>query len=129
MLSVFQQALIKKDLTASIIGAALEVHSILGNGFLEAVYQDALAIEFEKRKIPFVREKQIQIQYKGITLSKTYIADFVCFDEIIVELKALSATTKEHHSQILNYLKASNCKIGLLLNFGERSLKPNRFVL
>jgi len=121
--------LIKKDLTASIIGAALEVHAILGNGFLEAVYQDALAIEFEKRKIPFAREKQIQIQYKGITLSKTYIADFVCFDEIIVELKALSATTKEHDSQILNYLKASNCKIGLLLNFGESSLKPRRFVL
>ncbi len=121
--------LIKKDLTASIIGAALEVHSILGNGFLEAVYQDALAIEFEKRNIPFVREKQIQIQYKGITLSKTYIADFVCFDEIIVELKALSSTTKEHDSQILNYLKASNCKIGLLLNFGESSLKPRRFVL
>jgi GxxExxY protein len=121
--------LIKKNLTASIIGAVLEVHSILGNGFLEAVYQDALAIEFEKRKIPYEREKQIQIQYKGITLSKTYIADFVCFDEIIVELKALSSTTKEHDSQILNYLKASNCKIGLLLNFGESSLKPRRFVL
>jgi len=121
--------LIKKNLTASIIGAALEVHSILGNGFLEAVYQDALAIEFEKRKIPYEREKQIQIQYKGITLSKTYIADFVCFDEIIVELKALSATTKEHDSQILNYLKASKCRIGLLFNFGERSLKPQRFVL
>ena len=121
--------LIKKNLTASIIGAVLEVHSILGNGFLEAVYQDALAIEFEKRKIPYEREKQIQIQYKGITLSKTYIADFVCFDEIIVELKALSATTKEHDCQILNYLKASKCKIGLLLNFGESSLKPRRFVL
>ena len=114
--------------TYQIIGAMMEVHKILGCGFLEAVYQEALAIEFEKQKIPFVKEKKLLLFYKGIQIEKFYIADFVCFDKIIVELKALSALTSTHDSVMINYLKATKLKVGLLANFGERSLKYKRLI-
>jgi GxxExxY protein len=114
--------------TYQIIGAMMEVHKILGCGFLEAVYQEALAIEFEKQKIPFVKEKKLILFYKGIQIEKFYIADFVCFDKIIVELKALSALTSTHDSIMINYLKATKLKVGLLANFGERSLKHKRLI-
>lgn len=93
--------------TFAIIGAAQEVHKELGNGFLEAVYQEALSLEFKKRAIPFHREKELQIQYKDAILTKTYCADFICYDKIIIELKAVSKLTTEHESQVLNYLKAT----------------------
>ncbi|GHT20465.1 hypothetical protein FACS189429_8600 [Bacteroidia bacterium] len=111
-----------------IIGACYEVHNNLGMGFLEPVYQEALAIEFEKQNIPFEKEKKITITYKDIQLGKFYVADFVCFDNIILELKALSALTTEHEAQLLNYLKATNLKVGYLINFGEKSLKYKRMV-
>jgi len=114
--------------TYQIIGAMMEVHKTLGCGFLEAVYQEALAIEFEKQRIPFVKEKKLILFYKGIQIEKFYIADFVCFDKIIVELKALSALTSTHDSIMINYLKATKLKVGLLANFGERSLKYKRFI-
>jgi GxxExxY protein len=114
--------------TYQIIGAMMEVHKTLGCGFLEAVYQEALAIEFEKQKIPFVKEKKLILFYKGIQIEKFYIADFVCFDKIIVELKALSALTSTHDSIMINYLKATKLKVGLLANFGERSLKYKRLI-
>ena len=114
--------------TYQIIGAMMEVHKTLGCGFLEAVYQEALAIEFEKQKIPFVKEKRLFLFYKGIQIEKFYIADFVCFDKIIVELKALSALTSTHDSIMINYLKATKLKVGLLVNFGERSLKYKRLI-
>ena len=114
--------------TYQIIGAMMEVHKILGCGFLEAVYQEALAIEFEKQKIPFVKEKKLLLFYKGIQIEKFYIADFICFDKIIVELKALSALTSTHDSIMINYLKATKLKVGLLANFGERSLKYKRLI-
>ena len=114
--------------TYQIIGAMMEVHKTLGCGFLEAVYQEALAIEFEKREIPFVKEKRLLLFYKGIQIEKFYIADFVCFDKIIVELKALSALTSTHDSIMINYLKATKLKVGLLANFGERSLKHKRLI-
>jgi len=114
--------------TYQIIGAMMEVHKTLGCGFLEAVYQEALAIEFEKQKIPFVKEKRLFLFYKGIQIEKFYIADFVCFDKIIVELKALSALTSTHDSIMINYLKATKLKVGLLANFGERSLKHKRLI-
>jgi len=114
--------------TYQIIGAMMEVHKTLGCGFLEAVYQEALAIEFEKQKIPFVKEKKLLLFYKGIQIEKFYIADFVCFDKIIVELKALSALTSTHDSIMINYLKATKLKVGLLANFGERSLKHKRLI-
>ena len=106
----------------------MEVHKTLGCGFLEAVYQEALSIEFEKQKIPFVKEKKLILFYKGIQIEKFYIADFVCFDKIIVELKALSALTSTHDSVMINYLKATKLKVGLLANFGERSLKYKRLI-
>lgn len=114
--------------TYQIIGAMMEVHKTLGCGFLEAVYQEALSIEFEKQKIPFVKEKKLILFYKGIQIEKFYIADFVCFDKIIVELKALSALTSTHDSIMINYLKATKLKVGLLANFGERSLKYKRLI-
>ena len=114
--------------TYKIIGAMMEVHKTLGCGFLEVVYQEALAIEFEKQKIPYIKEKKLLIFYKGIQLEKFYIADFVCFDKIIVELKALSELTSTHDSIMINYLKATKFKVGILVNFGEKGLKYKRLI-
>ena len=117
-----------KDETYAIIGAAMEVHKILGAGFLQAVYQEALEKEFLLQKIPFEREKQLKILYKGQELSKYYVSDFLCYDRIIVETKALSALTNEHFSQVINYLKATGNEIGLLINFGRQSLEHKRVI-
>lgn len=106
----------------------MEVHKTLGCGFLEPVYQEALIYEFTKQNIPFQKEKILTINYKDIELEKKYIADFVCFDSIILELKALSQLVTEHESQVLNYLKATGYRLGLLVNFGEKSLKYKRLV-
>lgn len=111
----------------AIIGAAMEVHSTLGPGFLESVYQEAMEIELAKRNIPFEAQQKIQIQYKGINLNQYYIADLVCFDKIIVELKATSSILPEHKAQIINYLHATGIKLGLLINFSEESLYFNRY--
>lgn len=113
----------------NLVGAAMEVHSQLGNGFLEAVYQEALSFELKERNIPFEKEKKLMINYKGVRLEKYYLADFICYESIVVELKAVNAITPGHESQILNYLKATGLKVGLLLNFGSKSLQYKRFVL
>lgn len=118
-----------KEECYKIIGAAMTVHSELKNGFLEEVYQQALAIEMRLQGIPFEREKQLEIFYKGIKLDKKYYADFYCFDKIIVELKAKSQLNNEHIAQTLNYMKATNTKVALLLNFGEPSFVYKRLVL
>ena len=120
--------LIYKEEVYRIIGAAMEVHKELGCGFLEAVYQEALELEFQFCKISYDREAKLNIYYKEILLNKYYEADFICFDKIIVELKALSGLTSEHESQLLNYLKATNFKVGLLINFGKQSLEYKRMV-
>ncbi|MCK5076916.1 MAG: GxxExxY protein, partial [Calditrichia bacterium] len=112
-----------------IIGAAQEVHKILGNGFLEAVYHEALEIEFSEQNIPYQSEKELPINYKKKILNKKYKVDFLCFDKIIVEIKALSKITSDNEAQLLNYLKASELKVGLLINFGEKSLNVKRMVL
>jgi GxxExxY protein len=112
-----------------IIGACIEVHKELGCGFLEAVYQEALEHEFKRQNIPFEREKELKIYFKNIELKKKYNADFICFNRIIVEIKALSKLNSDHDSQILNYLKATGIKLGILINFGEKSLKHKRLVL
>ncbi len=112
--------------TKQIINACMEVHNELGNGFLEPVYQEALEEEFKIRSIPYEREKLLPIVYKGKTLKKEYFADFICFNEIVVELKAVSVLSKPHKAQVLNYLNAANKKIGLLINFGATSLKWER---
>ena len=113
-----------------IIGAAFEVYNQLGHGFLEAVYQEALEIELKKRGIPFEREKDIKIYYQGTALKQSYRADFVCYDKIIVELKAVSYLDDTHHAQVYNYLKATGYKLGILLNFGcSEGLERNRIVV
>lgn len=118
----------KRDpLTYAIIGAAMEVHKQLGNGFLEAVYHEALAIEMSSQEIPFQHEATLRINYKGHSLKAFYRADFICFETIIVEIKALKRLSGIEESQIINYLKASGLKTGLLLNFGATSLEYKRF--
>ncbi|MFA4945248.1 MAG: GxxExxY protein [Lentisphaeria bacterium] len=112
-----------------IIGACMEVHAELGPGFLEPVYQEALAVVLTEKGVPFAREKELPIFFRGKALAKRYIADFVCFDTIIVELKALDCLAGEHEAQVLNYLKATRFKLGLLVNFGTTSLQQKRLVL
>ena len=120
--------LIYKNEVFQIIGAAIDVHKELGCGFLEAVYQEALELEFKLRNIPYRRESKLNIYYKEQLLNKYYEADFICFDKIIIEIKALSGLTSEHESQLLNYLKATKLKVGLLVNFGTQSLEYKRMV-
>ncbi len=112
----------------AIRGAALEVHKELGCGFLEKVYQDALEIEFQRMGIPYEREKHITIQYKGVTIDHEYYADFVCYGNIIVELKAIKELADVHKKQVINYLRATDCPLGFLFNFGEGSLKTERIL-
>lgn len=106
----------------------MEVHRILGCGFTEPVYQDALEQEFQIRHIPYEREKTYQISYKEVKLDKLFRVDFLCYDDIIVELKAVDRFTDEHYSQVFNYLKASGTKLGLLINFGLSSLSSQRIL-
>jgi GxxExxY protein len=106
----------------------MEVHRELGGGFLEAVYQEALSLEFNENSIPFLQEKMIDIYYKDKLLNKKYICDFICYNEIIIELKAVDKLKSEHTAQVLNYLKATNMKLGLLINFGGKSLEYKRLV-
>ncbi len=121
--------LIYKDEVFAIVGAAMEVHKELGCGFLEAVYQEAFQLELQSRNIPFVSQKQLPLFYKGQRLAKEYYADIICDNKIIVELKALDQLTPIATAQILNYLKATSLKVGLLINFGSTSLEWKRYVL
>ena len=106
----------------------MEVHGQLGCGFLEAVYQEALAVELSLRAIPFKREVDLPLTYKGRQLATSYRADFICFDSVILDLKALATMSGAEEAQILNYLKATGHEVGLLLNFGGESLEYHRFV-
>jgi GxxExxY protein len=115
--------------TYNIFGAALEVHRQLGHGFLEAIYQEALAIELRERHVEFRREVELPILYKGRCLSCGYRADFVCYESEIVEIKALVELTSREDSQVLNYLKATGFSRGLLLNFGTSRLECKRLIL
>jgi len=107
----------------------MEVHKKLGCGFLEAVYQEALAIEFANRNIPFRREVHLPVHYKGTLLTTGYCVDFVCFEAVIIELKALAHMSGTEEAQVINYLKATGYEVGLLVNFGSRSLQHRRFIL
>jgi len=114
--------------TYRILGAAIAVHQELGPGFLEAVYQEALTIELGLRKVPATAQPELKISYKGTLLKTFYRADFVCFSCVIVELKAVDTITEKDVAQLLNYLKATGLRRGLLINFGARSLQYRRLV-
>ena len=114
--------------TYKIIGAALEVHRVLGAGFLELFYKDALALEFATRDLPFEREVPCNVQYKGHALRGHYMMDFVCFGEIVLEVKARSSTGPADHAQVISYLASSKLQLALLLNFGAQRLEHKRFV-
>jgi GxxExxY protein len=114
--------------THAIIGAAMEVHRRLGPGFLEVVYQEALAIEFAALAIPFSRQLELPVFYKGHRLTCSFRADVVCYESVIVELKAIKTLTGVDEAQLLNYLKATRIERGLLLNFGQSRLEYKRFV-
>ena len=122
-----ERELVLKEEVYQIAGAAMEVSSELGCGFLEAVYQEALAIEFTDRRIPHISQKRINIFYKGSVLNKDYIADFLCYDQIVVEIKSIKTITGIEEAQILNYLKATKLPLGLIINFGSPQLEWRRY--
>jgi GxxExxY protein len=121
--------LIMKEEVYAIIGAAMEVHRIKGHGFAEPVYQECMEIELAMRDLPATPQKELPISYKGRLLKKTYIADFVAYDKIIVELKALDRLTEREEAQVINYLKSSGLEVAILINFGAPSLEWKRIVL
>lgn len=112
--------------TYAIRGCLNEVYKELGSGFLEKVYQEALEIEFQNEGIPYRREAEISIPYKNKQLQQKYIADFICYDKIIVELKAVSELNEIHEAQVFNYLKATGLDLALLVNFGEKPINIKR---
>ncbi|HRG07937.1 MAG TPA: GxxExxY protein [Cyclobacteriaceae bacterium] len=118
-----------QEKTYQLNGIAMEIHRILGRGFLEIVYKDALEYEFKMGKIKYEREKEYSITYKDIILPHKFFADFVVFDKIIVEVKAQEGVVEDHYSQVINYLAVSKCKIGLIYNFGASSLEIKRVIL
>ncbi|MBP1639423.1 MAG: GxxExxY protein [Bacteroidetes bacterium] len=120
--------IIYKEESYKIIGACMKVHAALGAGFLESVYQEALEKQFIKDQIPYAREKILKVHFDGQELRKTFKADFVCYDQIIVELKSASFIHIDNIAQTKNYLKATQYKLGLLVNFGEKSLTYKRIL-
>jgi GxxExxY protein len=114
--------------TDEIIRIAIEIHKILGFGFLEVVYKDAFAYEFQQEDIPYEREKEYKIKYKEIILPRRFNADFVVFDSVILEVKATDGIASDDMAQTINYLKCSGCKVGLILNFGRSRLEIKRVV-
>ena len=122
--------LLYRDEVYQIIGAAIEVHRELGHGFLESVYEECIEIESNRRKIPYGTQVKIPVHYKGKKLKKEFVADYIGFAKIIAEFKCIPKLTKVEEAQILNYLKATGMKVGLLINFGsEGKLEWRRFVL
>ena len=115
--------------TGKIIGICMEIHRTLGKGFLEIVYKDALEYECKKQFIPYEREKKFEVAYKEIILPHNFYADFVIFDKVITEIKSQSGLAEENYAQLINYLAVSKCPVGLLINFGEESLRFKRFAL
>jgi len=125
---VVETNLLHHELTREIIGAAMEVNKTLGNGFLESVYEESLAIEFDLRNIPYKRQKGIDVFYKE-QLAKQFVCDFLVGEKVLVEIKAIKAITGVEEAQVLNYLRATGIEVGLLINFGEQSLKYKRLVM
>ncbi|MGE4513005.1 GxxExxY protein [Chryseobacterium taeanense] len=122
------EKILYKDESYKIIGICMDIHSTLGNGFAEAVYSEILEKEFIKNNIPYEKEKMLKIFFKGEELNKRYKADYVCYNEIVIELKSTTFLHENFSGQLLNYLKATNKKLGILINFGEKSLKYKRII-
>ncbi|PIF60294.1 GxxExxY protein [Flavobacterium plurextorum] len=119
----------RENETYTIIGICMEVHRNLGPGLLEVIYKDALEVELKENNIPFEREKEYSIEYKGRILPHKFYADFVINEDIILEVKAIKEFSTEHIAQILNYIKLSNSEVGLLVNFQTKSLQYKRYVI
>lgn len=111
--------IVYKEESYAIMGAAFEVYREMGCGFLEAVYQECLQLEFASQQLPFKAQRALELRFKGRSLQQKYVPDFICYDKIIVELKAVSELTRAHHAQVHNYLKATGYRLGILLNFGH----------
>ena len=126
---VIDEKILYKEFSYKLIGICMEVHKVLGKGMNEVVYKDAIEYELRLAKIAYTREKSFKIMYKGISLSRTYVPDFLIDNTIIVEAKAIECLTNSHVKQTLNYLSITELKLGLLVNFGEDSLKYRRVVL
>ena len=122
-----ESKLFHSKLTREIIGAAMEVHGNLGSGFLESVYEEALAVELQLRNVPYERQKNVDVFYKDRKV-KQFVCDFLVGDSVLVELKAIRQLTAVEEAQVLNYLRATKIKVGLIINFGEASLKYKRLV-
>jgi GxxExxY protein len=122
-----QQGFLHKDLTEKIIGAAMEVHKTLRSGFLESVYEEAMAIELDLQRIPFERQKPVDVFYKG-KVAKQFFCDFVIEGKVLVELKAIKRLSETENAQVLNYLKATSLPLALLINFGATSLEFKRII-
>ena len=114
-----REGLLLKDEVYAIVGAAMEVHTHMGAGFLEHAYQESMELELGLRRIPFEPQKPLTIRYKGVELKTFYVADLVCFGQVIVELKAMRELTGREEAQLLNYLKATGLRVGVLVNFGD----------
>ena len=119
----------RENETYKIIGICMEVHRNLGPGLLEIIYKDALELEFRENNIPFEREKEYSIEYKGKVLPHKFYADFIINEDIVLEVKAIKEFSSEHIAQILNYIKLSNSEVGLLVNFQTKSLQYKRYIL
>ncbi|MFO7936693.1 MAG: GxxExxY protein [Kiritimatiellia bacterium] len=118
-----------KDEGYQITGACFEVHNHMGCGFLEAVYQECLELEFSEKRIPFVAQPNLKLKYKKYALKKHYVPDFLCYDKIVVEIKTEKKLENIDHAQIINYLKATRLELGILVNFGHYpKLEIERFV-
>lgn len=120
--------IVYKEESYQIVGACMKVHAGLGSGFLESVYQEALESEFHSQSIPFERQKKLALYYNDVKLKKYYKADFLCYDKIIIELKAVDYLNINMRNQLMNYLKATKTRLGLLVNFGKKSLEYKRIL-
>jgi GxxExxY protein len=122
--------LVLKEEVYQIVGAAMDVYYTLGRGFLEPVYQEALEVELARRNIPFEAQKQLKVEYTGQSLKKEYVADFVCFGQVIIEVKACQGLTAREEGQLINYMKATQMHVGLLINFcSQAKLERKRYVI
>jgi GxxExxY protein len=117
-----------KDESFAIVGACMKVHRALGAGFLEAVYEEVLEKEFQSQKIPYKRQVKLDLYYEGVKLKKQYRADFICYDTIIIEIKAVNQIPSVFYAQLQNFLKCTNMELGILINFGTPSLTYKRIV-